>query len=329
MNEKGGIDAHVRWNKVGKQLLAEDRFRYFSPTIVPKWRNRVTMEVIDDVAVGGALTTRPFFKESHLRPLVASEDGFVVYNASEDDDDIAKGGFRMPPENNQNQDDQNQDDQNDDALDDLVNDDDDNDDGADDNGKTSRKAAAAADNNDDSDGDDDGKEFSMTAEMMQQFREFSEAGGLQKFNEMQSTIESLSKDNANLIRERRAERFTKMVRGMGGEDDGRPWVGDVEENVGILMKMSETWGEDSDEYKAFVRKSRSDAAIIRDSLMFSEVGSGAGASLVDDFEERARKLQEKHPKMEFSEALGKVIDEDPEGYRQYRERTVARFGSDE
>lgn len=73
LNDDGSVDATVRWNDTGRTMIEEDRFHYFSPEWMDSWRNPATGDEFDDVLIGGALTVRPFFKESALRPLVASE----------------------------------------------------------------------------------------------------------------------------------------------------------------------------------------------------------------------------------------------------------------
>ena len=72
MNEDGSVDAKVAWTDRGVEAISNDRFRYFSPEFHDVYKDNKEM-VHKDVAVGGALTTRPFFKEDELRPLVASE----------------------------------------------------------------------------------------------------------------------------------------------------------------------------------------------------------------------------------------------------------------
>ncbi len=74
-NSDGSVDAKVDWTDRGRSLMEGDQFKYFSPEFFDEWRDPASGEVYSDVAIGGALTTRPFFKEKSLRPLVASEGG--------------------------------------------------------------------------------------------------------------------------------------------------------------------------------------------------------------------------------------------------------------
>ena len=78
-NKDGSVDALVDWTDRGRSAIEEDRFKYFSPEWYDSWKDPVTEKVYKDVLIGGALTTRPFFKDSALRPLVASEHGAVLH----------------------------------------------------------------------------------------------------------------------------------------------------------------------------------------------------------------------------------------------------------
>jgi len=78
VNDNGSADARVEWTDRGTALLTKNRFRYVSPEFYAKWQDPATEIIHEDIAIGGALTTRPFVKESHLRPLVASEMGYFL-----------------------------------------------------------------------------------------------------------------------------------------------------------------------------------------------------------------------------------------------------------
>jgi hypothetical protein len=68
-----GLWAKVEWTERGKALLEEERYRYFSPEWYDRWTDPATGKEYRNVLIGGALTTRPFFKDKDLIPLVASE----------------------------------------------------------------------------------------------------------------------------------------------------------------------------------------------------------------------------------------------------------------
>lgn len=74
-NEDGSADAHVEWTDRGRKMLEGGRFNYISPQWYTSWEDPATEKTHEDVIIGGALTTRPFFKEGALRALVACESG--------------------------------------------------------------------------------------------------------------------------------------------------------------------------------------------------------------------------------------------------------------
>lgn len=73
LNADGSADAQVRWSDRGTAALQGDRFICISPEWFDEWTDKVSGETYRDVAIGGALTNRPFFKPGTLRPLAASE----------------------------------------------------------------------------------------------------------------------------------------------------------------------------------------------------------------------------------------------------------------
>lgn len=73
VNSDGSVDARVEWTDRGRLLVESERFKYFSPEWYDEWTDPATGETHQDIAIGGAITTRPFYKEDALRPLIASE----------------------------------------------------------------------------------------------------------------------------------------------------------------------------------------------------------------------------------------------------------------
>lgn len=72
-NSDGSVDGKVEWTERGRVLLKDNRFAYISPEWYDKWEDPATHQSHHDVLIGAALTSRPFYKNSALRPLVASE----------------------------------------------------------------------------------------------------------------------------------------------------------------------------------------------------------------------------------------------------------------
>lgn len=73
LNADTSIDARVDWNDRGRALIEGDRFKYVSAEILPQWTDPVSQAVYERVPIGMAICTRPYFKESVLRPLAASD----------------------------------------------------------------------------------------------------------------------------------------------------------------------------------------------------------------------------------------------------------------
>lgn len=72
-NTDGSVDAKVEWTDRGTKAIEDESFKYFSPEWYDTWLDPINNKTYKDVLIGGALTTRPFFKEKALKPLVASE----------------------------------------------------------------------------------------------------------------------------------------------------------------------------------------------------------------------------------------------------------------
>lgn len=90
VNADGSADARVEWTERGKKLVEGGGYRYVSPEWYDDWADPATGVGYQDVIVGCAICTRPFFKSPALRPLVASEAGLNVLGSDElgtDDED--------------------------------------------------------------------------------------------------------------------------------------------------------------------------------------------------------------------------------------------------
>ena len=80
MAEDQSVEARVEYTDRGRAMLKGDAYKYFSPEFYNYWTPPESFGKVihKDVAVGGAFTTRPFFKESALRSLIANERGIQV-----------------------------------------------------------------------------------------------------------------------------------------------------------------------------------------------------------------------------------------------------------
>lgn len=309
----GSLEAHVQWTEMGRELIESDRFRYFSPSVMPEWPHTVTGDRIPDVAIGGAITTRPYFKESWLRPLVASESGGLT---AHDIPARAGGGTRMSEQNTPaagvvtsvvtiSRED----------YDRLV---------ADAAGAAATPPVGPSDAAGGAEGVDPGTgavaSFALSDKEAQAFTEIMQAGGPQAFRAMQSEISTLRSD-------RQRERFTQMVAGRGGADDGAPWVGEADQNVSFLMELADKFGEDSETFKAYVQKERANAQQRKSSGLFSERGSGsrpAGGSAAETITGMVAEKMSSGAAADEAAARSLVFRERPDLYEAYRLESFSR-----
>lgn len=82
----GGVEARIEWTERGRGLLRTGQFKYFSPEYYEWWQDPVDSRVYQNVAIGGAVTTRPFFKERVLKPLFTFHEGVFMSSTSETED---------------------------------------------------------------------------------------------------------------------------------------------------------------------------------------------------------------------------------------------------
>lgn len=99
LNRDGSADARVEWTGRGRTMLSDNRFKYISPEWYDSWTAPDTGVEHKNVVIGGALTTRPYFKESALRPLVTAEDAIYVDG---DDTPFSPNGQENPSMSKQN-----------------------------------------------------------------------------------------------------------------------------------------------------------------------------------------------------------------------------------
>ena len=74
------LKAAIEWTKLGKQLIKDGIFKYFSPEFDFEYEDQETHEEFQNVLLGGALTNRPYFKS--LAPVAFSEDLYAGFTSS-------------------------------------------------------------------------------------------------------------------------------------------------------------------------------------------------------------------------------------------------------
>jgi cation transport regulator ChaB len=390
LNGDGSADARVEWSDRGQKLFASDgsapRFRYISPEWYDEWPDPVDGTRHKDVVIGAALTTRPFFKERALRPLVASERGLSVPK-----DDVALGGDststteptlifvqlpevdskkfynpyhdaqgRMPtkvkikaqkkhseaeedekltkraksqqfaddddqvvtePEVDEEEDDEEEDD-----LESSADGDEGEDEEEEEEQPVTAKAKSASEAN-----QNQGQVVTLTAS---QFSELTEQA--KKASEMQTqldTLKQMAEEQNHVIQQyseeieamkadQRRKRFTDMVSGRGGAEDGaRPWLGDPQKHVAMLETLAVNFGEDSDELKTYTEMQKAISEQAKVANLFNEVGSGSNGtdstSAMARMKARAKTFMEADPKLTKEQAMDKVMAEEPRLYNEY------------
>jgi cation transport regulator ChaB/phage I-like protein len=64
--------AEIEWTDLGKNQLAENKYKYFSPEFTFSYKDNETNQQYTNVLLGGSLTNRPFIKK--MAPVLLSED---------------------------------------------------------------------------------------------------------------------------------------------------------------------------------------------------------------------------------------------------------------
>lgn len=288
MNDDGSVDAKVDWTDRGTSLIEADRFKYVSPEWYNQWTDPATETTFKDVLVGAALTTRPFFKEKALRPLVANEKGLFECDANIKNGDSTTFIFT--------------------ALQPSV--------------KTTKEkdtmstpatpATATATE------DKTPATTQQFNELLQKFNEMQ-----QKF-EASETKAAASEAEAKKANER-AEKLEKEARTNRFSEQAEKFIGDKTKHVSLMEKMAVAFGEDSEELKDYIEQQTAAAEQAKTSSLFSEVGKGCGsnpASAEAQAEAKAKKLMSENKDLSMNDAIKQVFREDNALYERYREETM-------
>lgn len=283
-NENGSVDVRVEWTDRGREAIENDRFLYVSAEIIDGWQD-ATGGSHQNVVMGAALCTKPFFKPPYLRPLTAGDRpdgsrrlaatdplvaspppaaaGTTPLEVSMADDPKAGAGAAPVTATDP------------DAVKAL----------------SDRIAAVEAENL-----------------ALKTAKESSDAA-----------IRTLTEQNATMVKDARRKRFTDEVMGKSPES-GAMWAGEVAKNVSVLEALADSQGEDSEIFKDFVTQQRATAEQIKKSGLFAEIGSsqsGAGASAWDRIEAEAKKVAADE-KVSFNDAVGLVARRQPALYAEYQ-----------
>ena len=119
---------------------------------------------------------------------------------------------------------------------------------------------------------------------------------------------------ARMEQDAQTKRFNELVNGRN------PWYGDAAQHVSILKTLASTFGEDSDQIKAYVANQDAVAKQLAESVLFQELGtsaSGNGNNAGGKLEAAARKLMSEDGKLTYAQAYTLATDNHPELYNEY------------
>lgn len=289
-NPDGSVDAHVEWTDRGRTLMAGDRFKYISPEWYDSWDRPDTGEPVTNVAIGGALTTRPYFKESALRPLVAGEQG--IYVPGED-------SAPVPPSVRSNR-----------------------------AAAAYKETTPMADNPTTVAPEAKGmteEQARAFAEMQTRLSAVeAERDAAKQASEAASTQAKQAAEQVAALRtEAQTRAFTEEVR-------GERWFGETSKHVSMLTTLTDTFGAASAEVSTYRDQNRAFAEMMKQSDLFRSVGvSGVQGDLQSDsptdrLTAKVNALMASE-KIAYTEALDRVTRKEPQLYREYQlEQRTAR-----
>lgn len=286
MNDDGSVDAFVKWTERGAQALNEDRFRYISPEWFDEWTDPMSGDTYRDVAIGGALTTRPFFKEKALRPLVASEDGLDVLFGGEDKIHFAATAAHSEEEDKR-----------------MGND----------KGKAAppdekgllQKIREMIGVEVKASGDQPPVKAAVEPKPIEPKKTEPQKADEPNLKQMAEDLRGAREESKQLREEvntlrtdAQQKRFTEIVMGKGEKNPHR-WYGESQKNVAMLQKIALKFGESSEEFNEYVERENLHAMQLAESELFKTYG-GQGAeaesgTALRQLEEHAKKLMEDHP----------------------------------
>ena len=302
-NTDGSVDAKVTWNERGRTLIEQDAYKYFSPEFFDVWSDPATDQVYTDVLIGGALTTRPFFKESALRPLVANEGGMF---AAETDGSSPTMWLRQVPPVVAKETVVDPKDVKDPKETEVV-----------EQVAVATKEPIAS------------VRVGLSEDEVKQFREWQagEDAKSKTLSELQATVTTLSETNAKLVAEQRRKTFSETVRGTGGQNDGGSvWPGGIEENVSHLIKLAESVGEDAEVFTEHVARMNEAAKTLKSSKAFSSIGSQepGNPDAEDNVETKIGEAMKANDKLSRRDAMSQVFREHPGLYERHRRDAIVQ-----
>ena len=282
--DSGAIEVRVDWNERGKALIEADRYKYVSAELHPYWTDPVDPDrTYENVAIGMAITTLPYFKPSVLPPLVASEA--EAYQAGE------TGKERTMPEETQNT--VTQPEVPAGTLNDVQT-------------ATDQIIAQLSEKLTD-------KKISdpvVTEFVERAARELAEARAEAKRTADEAI--QLREQNSMLQAQNRVKYFTDEVLGRS-EANGTAWTGPVADHVRMACSLADKFGEKSWELQHYIQTNRAAAEQVKAGSLFKEIGTArnqdGGLTAYDQLAAKATALAESQGKT-FESAFASVLASD-------------------
>lgn len=328
-NADGSVDGHIaKWLDTGKKFVEDGAFRYTSAEWRTEWQHPATKVVHENVLIGAALTTRPFFKNTGggpgLRALIASEKGLRVQtDTAPDEVAVFFEAFTRSDK----------------SADDGAG-------GNDQEDHVRRQRFHDADKGTGAGGATPPAPPAPTptpSVTMAEFLEFKNStdAALKAATEANTTLQAALQASvdqnklltANVAAQNDAaqtRRFTDMVTGARGTPtEGMTWIGDPAAHVATLKVLAASeGGEESPGFKAFVESMRSAAEVLRVSGIFSEAGvanaTGRGMGSMSEIDTRAKRAMSENPALKtIQQARVHVMTTDPD-----KDRLYAEYGSE-
>jgi hypothetical protein len=296
----GSVEAHVDWTDLGREAIANKRFRYMSADILPKFIDPDGNEH-KDVLRGAALCVRPFFKDKYMRPILATED--AVYAVS---DELPEAGYqRMFRDRDGNYYFTQYEPVGDEPtrLKEVTMSDKD----------TSAVKAGMSE-----------EEAKKLSEMEATVQTLTEANAtLKTANEQMSTKLSEAETNNKQLSER-VTAMEKEARKTRFEKTAADFVGKTEDHVKFMEFIADKdeKGEESEQLKAYVERERAIAEQVKASNLFSEFGhdkTGDAVTAEAKLDAEAKKIQAAEPTLSYAQAYAKVMEQQPKLYAEYLE----------
>lgn len=139
-------------------------------------------------------------------------------------------------------------------------------------------------------------------------------------------ISDLQAAQDRLEAERLRERAQVEV--AGHFNQGIPWRGEEKANAQRYVRYAQAFGEQSEDFQAFVARERETALTFATSDIMREHGSGAAPPALGDaqaaLEGRARAAMEKNPRLTYDQAMAEAMDADPDLMARFDQETKDR-----